>query len=123
MNVLLPTRSNVDLGSRDHGGSKFQGTNLTMWFLPQGNLYFSGIGPICPIGSVELNKYSLGKLLCTVGSYFIGVYFFIFYFNYFLQEEHCNRHVVPFLELLQASKECYQSILNHMSGTKFWLYV
>ena len=44
-----------------------------MWFLPQGNLYLSGISPICPTGSVELNKYLLGKLLCTVVSYFLGV--------------------------------------------------
>ena len=73
MNVLLPTRSSVDLGSRGHGGSKFQGKNCLMWFLSQGNLYFSSIGSICPTGSAELNKYLLGKLLCTVGSYFPGV--------------------------------------------------
>ena len=30
----------------------------------------NGIGPICPTGSVELNNYSLEKLLCTVRSYF-----------------------------------------------------
>ena len=55
------------------GGSKFQDENFSMWFLPQGNLYFSSIGSICPTGSAELNKYSLGKLLSTVGSYFLGV--------------------------------------------------
>ena len=40
-----------------------------------------------------------------------------------VQVEHCNhRHIVPFLELLRASNVRYQSILNHMSGLKLWLY-
>ena len=57
MKVLLNTRPNFGLGSRHHGYvrvPKLQGINFTKWFLPQGN-------------------YLLGKLLCTVGSYFPGV--------------------------------------------------
>ena len=63
MKVLLPTRPNFSLGSCRHRGSKLQGINYYNVVFTPGQSVFSGIGPICPTGSVELNKYLLGKLL------------------------------------------------------------
>ena len=82
---LLSTWSlKYGLGSRLHMGVLTPRYIFLQCFSTPGQSVFSGIGPIFPTGSVELNKYSLGKLLCTRGSYCLVVPTILtLNFNYF----------------------------------------